>query len=113
MIKYSIVLVAFPFDDFSSTKVRPALCLTNELGPYNHVVVAFISSKVESYHLSSDILLEVQETWFPETGLKEQSLIRLHRLVTLPIGLVKRKLGNLPAPICKIVFNKLIDLFKP
>ena len=26
-MKYKIVLVPFPFDDFSGTKVRPALCL--------------------------------------------------------------------------------------
>ena len=37
MIKQSIVLVPFPFDDFSNTKVRPALCLTEEIGKYNQV----------------------------------------------------------------------------
>jgi mRNA interferase MazF len=46
MIKNSIVLVPFPFDDFSSTKLRPALCLTSEAGEYNHVIIAFISSKI-------------------------------------------------------------------
>ena len=30
-MKNNIVLVTFPFDDFSSIKVRPALCLTNEI----------------------------------------------------------------------------------
>jgi len=28
MIKNAIMLVPFPFDDISDTKVRPALCLT-------------------------------------------------------------------------------------
>lgn len=46
MIKSSIVLVPFPFDDFSVSKVRPALCLTSEIGKYNHVIIAFISSKI-------------------------------------------------------------------
>jgi len=46
MIKNSIVLVPFPFDDFSVSKVRPALCLTSEIGRSNHVIIAFISSKM-------------------------------------------------------------------
>ena len=37
MIKHSIVLVPFPFDDFSTSKVRPALCLTTEIGQFNHI----------------------------------------------------------------------------
>jgi mRNA interferase MazF len=45
-MKNSIVLVPFPFDDFSSTKVRPALCLTNLISGYNHVVISFITSQV-------------------------------------------------------------------
>ncbi len=45
MIKGKVVLVPFPFDDFSSTKVRPAICLTNPIGPHRHVVLAFISSQ--------------------------------------------------------------------
>ncbi len=29
MMRGKIVLLPFPFDDFSATKVRPALCLTD------------------------------------------------------------------------------------
>ncbi len=46
MMRGKIVLLPFPFDDFSATKVRPALCLTDEIGPHGQVVVAFISSKL-------------------------------------------------------------------
>lgn len=42
MIKNKIVLVPFPFDDFTYLKVRPALCLSNEIGKYEHVVIAFV-----------------------------------------------------------------------
>jgi hypothetical protein len=30
MTKGKVVLVPFPFDDLSATKVRPAFCLTNQ-----------------------------------------------------------------------------------
>jgi len=46
MIKNSIVLVPFPFDDFSVSKVRLALCLTSDIGKYKQVIIAFISSKI-------------------------------------------------------------------
>jgi mRNA interferase MazF len=46
MTKHKVVLVPFPFDDLSGAKVRPAICLTEPIGPYRHVVLAFITSKV-------------------------------------------------------------------
>lgn len=36
MIRGKIVLVPFPFDDLSTTKVRPAVCLTERIGPHDH-----------------------------------------------------------------------------
>jgi mRNA interferase MazF len=109
--KYSIILVSFPFDDFTGEKVRPALCLTNEIGPYGHVIVAFISSNIESFHLGSDFLLDRNLNDFSLTGLRVDSMVRLHRLVTIPSKIIKRTLGNLPLNIQQRVKNKLIELF--
>jgi mRNA interferase MazF len=109
--KYSIVLVSFPFDDFTGDKVRPALCLTNEIGPYGHVIVAFISSNSATFHLGSDILLDKNLPGFSLTGLRVDSILRLHRLVTLPSKIIKRTLGNLPSDVQETVKKKLIELF--
>lgn len=38
-----VVLVPFPFDDLSATKLRPAVCLTEPIGTNRHVVVDLIS----------------------------------------------------------------------
>ncbi len=32
-MKHKIVLVPFPFDDLTANKVRPAVCLTDEIKP--------------------------------------------------------------------------------
>ena len=40
------MLVPFPFDDLSTSKVRRAVCLTNPFGPYRHVVLAFVTSRL-------------------------------------------------------------------
>ncbi len=37
-MKYKIVLVSFPFDDLTAIKVRPAVCLTDEIKPHSHIV---------------------------------------------------------------------------
>ena len=58
MVKNSIVLVPFAFDNFSISKVRPALCLTSEKGKYNHVVIAFISSKMPDDLVDSDLIIQ-------------------------------------------------------
>ena len=96
MIKGKIVLVPFPFDDFSGTKVRPAICLTNGIGFYNYIVIAFISSQLPETPDHADLLLDKADKDFRITGLSVSSVIKLHRLVTVPQSLIKRQLGILP-----------------
>ncbi len=109
-MKGNIVLVPFPFDDFSDSKLRPALCLTNEIGVYNHIIIAFISSKISSELLTSDLLIVANES--KETGLQVDSIIKLHKLVTISKSLIKRKLGVLSEVNNRIVNQKLINLFE-
>lgn len=47
--KFKTVLVSFPFEDFKAQKVRPALCLTEPIGDHEHIVLAFISSKISQF----------------------------------------------------------------
>lgn len=111
-MKYQIVLVPFPFDDFSSSKLRPAICLTNSIGQYNHVVCAFITSNFSATVEPSDILLLSHDAGFTLTGLKISSAIRLHRLVTIPEKLILRILGELPLTTINEVQGKLKKLFE-
>jgi mRNA interferase MazF len=111
-MKYKIVLVPFPFDDLSASKVRPAICLTGRISTYNHVVIAFITSQVQTAVEQSDLLLSQQDSDFTQTGLNLSSAIRLHRLVTIPIRLIRRELGELPLQYHSQVENKLKALFE-
>jgi mRNA interferase MazF len=112
MIKNSIVLVPFPFDDFSSTKLRPALCLTSEIGIHKQIIIAFISSKIPDEIVDSDILIQLHTNEWKGTGLIVSSVIRLHKLVTIPKSVIKRKLGKINLEIEKTVYNKIIQLFE-
>lgn len=111
-MKNKIVLVPFPFDDLTSTKVRPALCLTNAIGVYNHVVISFITSQITQATESSDLQILTSDADFSYTGLKVDSAIRLHRLVTIPTYLVKKQLGDLPISYHRQLEQKIKTLFQ-
>lgn len=108
---FDIVLVPFPFDDLSSSKLRPALCLTDPISTYEHVVIAFITSQVIKAIELNDVVILYQQADFGVTGLKASSAIRLHRLTTVPIGLIQRKLGTLPNSIVPVMVERLRVLF--
>ena len=110
-MKYKVVLVPFPFDDLSASKVRPAVCLTNEIRPYGHIVVAFITSKVSSGTPATDLTIESKNADFGQTGLKVSSTIRLHRLMTVSKTIIQRKLGELSDNHQKEIDDRLRILF--
>jgi mRNA interferase MazF len=112
MIKYKVVLVPFPFDDFSSVKVRPAVCLTNPVGKHEHVVIAFISSKLPDDHVATDLIIKKNTSSFRKTGLMVDSVIRVHKLITVPKTLFKRQLGILDASLQKELDKRITLLFK-
>jgi mRNA interferase MazF len=95
MTKGKLVLVPFPFDDFSVTKVRPALCLTEPIGSFRHVVLAFLTSQLVTPLLDTDLELEPSHPDFPATGLNGRGTVRLHRMVTTATSLIRRELGTL------------------
>jgi mRNA interferase MazF len=112
MTRGRVVLVPFPFDDLSATKVRPAVCLTNPVGPHRHIVLAFITSRATETLLPTDVALAEDETGFGLTGLRVSSTLCLHRLMTAAPSLILRELGELPPPKLTEVGRKLTQLFE-
>lgn len=111
MTKGRIVLVPFPFDDMTVGKVRPAVCLTDPIGPHRHVVVAFISSQIPVNISATDVVLDSQHKDFAATGLRVASVLRLHRMVTLTTALIRRDMGKLSRAWQDEVDQKLAVLF--
>lgn len=110
-MKYKVVLVSFPFDDLSSAKVRPAVCLTEPIGQHKHVVLVFITSRVPDEPLSTDLVFTETDKDFPSTGLRVSSTLQLHRMMTVGTGIIVRELGILPEARQKDVEEKLKILF--
>jgi mRNA interferase MazF len=111
MTRHKIVLISFPFDDLSATKVRPVVCLTNPIGPHRHVVFAFITSQIPVPPLPTDLTLDSTEANFGMTGLLVSSTIQLHRLMTGSTMLIRRELGVLPPRLDSELKQRLRRLF--
>ena len=111
MTRGKVVLVPFPFDDLSTTKVRPAVFLTDPIGPYRHVILAFITSRIPIDLLESDVVLDADQANFTATGLWGASTLRLHRLMTVTTALIRREVGELSPEMQAQVADKLRELF--
>ncbi len=110
-MRFEIVLINFPFDDFSGSKLRPALCLTSPISKHQHVILAPITSNLNNATETTDILLENKQNDFEKTGLKVSSVIKIHKLITIPDKIIQKTIGFLPESLHKEVDGKLKLLF--
>jgi mRNA interferase MazF len=110
-MKYKIVLINFPFDDFSTSKLCPALCLTNPISKHAHVILAPITSNLDNATEPTDIIIENTVPAFQETGLKVSSVIKLHRLLTASDSIIQKTIGFLPPAFHQEVSEKIKQLF--
>lgn len=110
-MRYRVILVPFPFDDLTGSKVRPAVCLTDALGAHRHVVLAFITSVVPPKLEATDLLLDPGSADFARTGLRVRSALRLHRMVTVSATIIQRQLGALTPNLQVQVQQRLRTLF--
>jgi mRNA interferase MazF len=106
-MKGKVVLIQFPFDDLSFSKVRPAYCLTDAIGTYQHVIFALITSRIPETPLNTDIVLLPEHPDFLNSGLRQASTLRLDHLVTLRQSLIRRELGSLTSETQALVANIL------
>ena len=88
-----VVVVPFPFTDLSSSKVRPALVLSdsefNGAGP--DVVMCAITSRLVNAANSVIITAEDME----DGTLERPSRVKAAHLVTLEKNVIRRKVGRL------------------
>ena len=111
MMKYKVVLLPFPFDDLSSIKVRPAVCLTEPIGLHQHIILGFITSRIPVTPQPTDLIIDARDPNFSQTGLHVSSALRLHRLMTVATSLIRRELGQLSPQMQSQVNERLRQLF--
>lgn len=105
MEKGTIVLVHFPFTDYTSSKLRPALIISTD--NTKDFCVAFISSVMPLELENTDYILTRKDKDFQSTGLKKDSIIRMKKIATLDRGVILGKLGNVSEGLQKKLDEKL------
>ncbi len=87
MIKGDIVLIPFPFTDFTGSKLRPAVVLV--VNDYD-LTVSFITTQLK-WTAKTDIELLPSS----ENGIKKISVLRLSKIATVEKLLAVGKIGEL------------------
>jgi len=105
-----IYLASFPFGDTAAMKLRPVLALTGPLGSVPEILVAYISSVVPNSLLPTDIVLDPGASEYASTKLKTLSVLRLHKLATIHVRNIARRLGSLQPAAAEEVDNRLCVL---
>jgi mRNA interferase MazF len=107
MQRGDIYLASFPFGDMAVMKLRPVLLLTGRVGPGAEVIVAYITSVLPTPLLDSDLLIDPAQPEHQTTRLKTVSALRLHKLATIHMTSLQRRLGPISAPTRQTVNTKL------
>ena len=85
--------------------------MTDPIGPHNHVIPAFITSRLPENLLDTDLIIDSEGENFIGTGLRVTSTLRLHRVMTVTTSIIKRELGTLADGMQSEVPDKLKKLF--
>jgi len=104
-----IVWIKFPFTDATTTKLRPALIISNNLvnrtGDY---LLMQITSNLRHDSLS----LLINRTDFTGSPLLKQSELRLHKIFICNEILIAGSITNISSSFMKSVINSLIKLIE-
>jgi len=103
-----IVMVAFPFTDRTTTKIRPVLVVSSKVYNSGEDFVAVpISSRLapDGYQILST------ESYFRATMLRCDSTIKWTKVMTLSRVIVTRQLGCVPDEVLKQVQELIRGVF--
>lgn len=101
----AIIKVAFPQSD-GQIKFRPAV-LIKIVPPFNDLLVCAISTQVQHFISGLDIMLKKEDDDFAQTRLKQNSLIRVAKLVTIPSAEAEGEIGNISNQRYRLLLEQL------
>lgn len=105
--KWDVVLVSFPFSDFTAAKRRPVVVISpTDFNTANDPTILFVTSRVDSARRPGDYeLLEWRKAGFPKPSLVRMKFATVHRTVII------KKFGNLAAEDRNAIEQNLLEFF--
>ena len=86
-----IVLIPFPFAEFTNRKVRPAVVVCETKDVYKDLVLCAISSVMPSKLTENEMLLKIDKV----NNLRKDSIIKIDRIVTAKEQDIIARIGKL------------------
>ena len=106
-----IVIVPFPFvtSEGASQKARPALIISDHSidGRFGDLIMVGITSRIVKNMKETEYRIVRGTEDFKYSGLIKTSVVRCEYIMTVPRGLVARRLGHLPDKTMKKIDKKL------
>ncbi len=102
-----IVWVKFPFSDTSSTKLRPALIISNNLV---NKTEDYILMQITSRQRNDGLSLAIIETDFTGPPLLKQSELMIHKIFIINESLIAGSITSVSSGFMEIVTTKLLKL---
>ena len=105
-VKGDVVIIPFPFSDFTQVKRRPALVLSTLYG--DDLILCQITSQItrDSYTIA------ITDNDFETGSLKQPSNIRPNRIFTADRKLILYRIGNLKKDVLGGIIDKVIEIIR-
>ena len=104
-VKGDVVVLPFPYTDFSSVKKRPAVVIATLKG--QNVILAQITTNQRN----DEDLVSLAKKYFASGSLSSDSFIMASLIFTTDVSQIEYKAGKITPTKIKEVQNKLIEVF--
>ena len=105
-----IVLLTFPFSDLESSKVRPAIVLSND--KYNRRSEDFVAVPLSSNLKLRDYAILITNDELESGNLIVDSKVKVDRVFSVRQRLVRMKIGRIRAEVHERITGLLFDLLR-
>ena len=104
-----IILFKFPQTNLQQGKPRPALLLGKLPGQYEDWLICMLSTQLRHYSQSFDEIIQIGDSDFSSSGLKEPSVIRVGRLAVVDGNVLLGAIGEIDLDRLQRVKANLAD----
>ncbi|HMB46231.1 MAG TPA: type II toxin-antitoxin system PemK/MazF family toxin [Candidatus Methanoperedens sp.] len=105
-VKGDVVVLPFPFSDFSLSKRRPALVIAELKG--DDVILCLITSQ----KVKDENAIPIDENDFEQGSLRKSSHIRPNRIFTVDSNIIFYSAGHLKKKRIDDVIEKVIEILR-
>ena len=105
-----IVLITFPFSDLQSSKVRPAIVLSND--KYNDRSDDFVAVPITSNLRWKDYAIFITSKELESGKLIVDSKVKVDRVFSVSQRLVRMKIGRVRADVYDKITRMLLELVR-